>query len=129
VRKYCGGSAPAQVEGIIETVPSLTDGNHILLLDMHHYGVVTGFSAKAYFQIIIESLKHCRLHKEFFLLGYVIMPTHLHHITSNREGVLLSDIMRDFRTYTSRRIQKQLEADKREGYFQIFEKSASKLDK
>lgn len=43
--------------------------------------------------------------------------------------MLLSDIMRDFRTYTSRRIREQLETDKREGYLQIFERSAHKLDK
>jgi len=49
------------------------------------------------FRIIIDSLQFCRNQKGLFLLGYVIMPTHLHMITSNEENTTLSDIMRDFK--------------------------------
>jgi putative transposase len=87
------------------------------------------FQSESYFRIIIDSLKYCQVHKGLYVLGYVIMPTHLHLVTSNREDVLLSDIMRDFRTFTSRRIREELETDKREVFLQVFEKSAGKLDK
>jgi len=78
---------------------------------------------------IIECLKYSLIQKELFLPGDVIMPTHLHLITSNREEVLLSDIMRDFRAFTSRRIREQIEPDRKEDFLQIFEQSASKPEK
>jgi len=54
------------------------------------------FQEEKYFNVIIDSLKYCQKNKGLYLLGYVIMPTHLHLITSNSEDTTLSDIMRDF---------------------------------
>ena len=87
------------------------------------------FQNEIYFKIIIESLNYCRLHKGIFLLGFVIMPSHLHLITSNTKKTTLSEIMRDFKTYTSREIRKQLEKDKRTVYLHILENSAKNLSK
>ena len=87
------------------------------------------FQNETYFNIIIESLNYCRLYKGLFLLGFVIMPSHLHLITSNTKGTALSEIMRDFRTFTSREIRKQLEKDKRTVYLHILENSAKNLPK
>jgi putative transposase len=87
------------------------------------------FQDEVYFLIIIDSLNYCREHKGLFLLGYVIMPTHLHVITSNHESTTLSDIMRDFRAYTSRRIREQLEQQGREGFLHIIENSAKNIPK
>jgi putative transposase len=87
------------------------------------------FQREPYFQIIINSLQYCQLNKGLFLLGYVIMPTHLHLITSNESDTTLSDIMRDFRTYTSRKIREQLESDGRINTIKIFKNSAKNLQK
>jgi putative transposase len=87
------------------------------------------FQSDAYFQIIIESLKHCRAYKGLYILGYVIMPTHLHLVTSNREDALLTDIIRDFRSFTSRKIRERLEVDDRIGFLKILRESASNLPK
>jgi len=57
------------------------------------------------------------------------MPTHLHLITSNNDDTILSNIMRDFRQYTSRGIRKLLEEDKQMQFLKIFEKAASNLPK
>ena len=85
------------------------------------------FQDERYFQVIIESLKYCQQFKGLYLLGYVIMPTHLHLITSNSEKTSLSDIMRDFRHYTSSHIRKLLESDQRHGFLKIMQKAASIL--
>ncbi|MFO7889757.1 MAG: transposase [bacterium] len=62
------------------------------------------FQDECYFKIIIDSFKYCQEHKGLYLLGYVIMPTHLHLITSNNDSTSLSEIMRDFKNYTSKEI-------------------------
>ena len=87
------------------------------------------FQEEKYFTVIIDSLKYCQENKGLYLLGYVIMPTHLHLITSNSEDTTLSDIMRDFRQYTSKKVRKLLEEYKQIQFLRIFEKAASKLEK
>ena len=60
------------------------------------------FQNNHYFRLIITSLQFCRKNKGLFLLGYVIMPTHLHLITSNEVNTTLPEIMRDFKNFTSK---------------------------
>lgn len=85
------------------------------------------FQDECYFNAIIESLKYCRQHKGLHLLVYVIMPTHLHLVTSNSENTSLSAIMRDFRHYTSSAVRGLLESDQRHHFLQIFQKAALNL--
>lgn len=85
------------------------------------------FQDKRYFKLIIDSLNYCRENKGLFLLGYVIMPTHLHLITYNEKNTNLSNIMRDFKKYTSREIRELLKEDQRNNFLKIFKKSALRL--
>jgi len=62
------------------------------------------FTERAYCQIILESLAYLRTHKHTQLNAYVLMPTHLHAILWPDEGIFLSDILRDFKRFTSRAI-------------------------
>jgi putative transposase len=62
---------------------------------------------------LLKSLQFCRIHKGLFLLAQAIMPAHLHLVTDNEEWTTLSDIMRDFRRFTSRALRALLEADGR----------------
>ena len=55
------------------------------------------------FEIIIDSLKYCQKEKGLQLLAYVIMPNHVHTIMGANNGDL-SDILRDYKQYTSRKI-------------------------
>ena len=79
---------------------------------------------KKYFQIIIDSLKYCCEHKGLYLLGFVIMLNHIHLITANEEQTNLSDIMRDFKHFTSTKIAEQLEHDNEKLYRYVFKKAA-----
>ena len=85
------------------------------------------FQDECYFNAIIESLKYCQQHKGLYLIGYVIMPTHLHLVTSNSEHTTLSAIMRDFRHYTSSTVRDLLEADQQHRFLKIFQKAAINL--
>jgi putative transposase len=82
------------------------------------------FQEDNYFMTVIDSLKYCQEHKGLFLLAYVIMPTHMHLVTSNDDWTCLSDIMRDFRRFTSRSIRNLLENDNRNVFLDIFKKAA-----
>jgi putative transposase len=85
------------------------------------------FQSDPYFQNIINSLKYCHEHKDLLLIAYIIMPTHLHLITSNTEHTSLSEIMRDFRHFTSGQIRKLLEEDNQAFYIESFHKAAKGL--
>lgn len=69
------------------------------------------FTSDIYFNIIIDSLRYCQSNKGLNLIAYVIMPEHIHLVTSNLEEHNLSDIMRDFKRFTSKEISGQLERD------------------
>jgi putative transposase len=84
------------------------------------------FKQENYFQVIIESLNHCRKEKGLLLFGLVIMPNHIHFVVSSREGYDLSSIIRDFKRYTSTQITKLLEQDNERLCLHIFRKSGKR---
>jgi len=83
------------------------------------------FTEEKYFQIIIDSLKYCIANKGLSLIGYVIMLNHVHLLTSNNENTTLSNIMRDFKHFTSTKIAEQLEEDNEKLFLYVFKKAAA----
>ena len=69
------------------------------------------FTYKKYRDVITDSLKYCREHKGLQLYGYVIMSNHVHLIAKAREGFELSNILRDFKRYTSSKIARMIEEE------------------
>ncbi len=55
------------------------------------------------FDIIIESLEHCRVEKGLCTHAYVILPDHMHLILSS-ESTEVSSIVRDYKRFTSRQL-------------------------
>ncbi len=82
------------------------------------------FKEEKYFQIVTDSLNYCIDNKGLIVIAYVIMLNHLHLITCNSDTTVLSNIMRDFKRYTSIEIAKQLETDNEKLFLYIFEKAA-----
>ena len=74
--------------------------------------------AQAY-SLVLESLQYVNEKYKADILGYVIMPNHLHLILIFKEFNQLSDYMRDFKKFTSTHIRKSLEA---RGYLKLIEK-------
>jgi len=67
-------------------------------------GWVDVFTRKKYKDILCESLSYCISNKGLIVHAYVIMSNHVHLIVRASEGYDLSDIIRDFKTYTSKSI-------------------------
>ncbi|MBO6515699.1 MAG: transposase [Bacteroidia bacterium] len=57
-----------------------------------------------YKDIIVDSLRFCQQRKGLIIYAWVIMTNHVHLIASAQEGSNLSDILRDLKRYTSKRI-------------------------
>lgn len=76
------------------------------------------FTAKGYFDIIIQSLNHCRKNKGLKLFAYVVMDNHAHFIVSAEK---LPQIVKEFKSYTAREIIKTARADKRKWLLNQFE--------
>lgn len=67
-------------------------------------GWIDVFTRKELAEIIIDSLKYCQKEKGLVIYAWCLMPSHLHMLASADEGKNLSDIMRDFKKFTSKRI-------------------------
>ena len=54
--------------------------------------------------VIINALQHCQQNKGLEIYAYSIMSSHIHLLCKATNGFVLSDVMRDFKKYTSKKI-------------------------
>ncbi|NPD48368.1 transposase, partial [Lentimicrobium sp. S6] len=81
-------------------------------ITMTTVGWVDIFTRKNHKLAIVDSLKYCQENKGLVLpkaRGWVLMHSHLHLLCRAAEGFRLSDILRDFKKYTSKKIVRQIE--------------------
>jgi REP element-mobilizing transposase RayT len=71
------------------------------------------FTRRIYTDIVVSSLNHCIDAKGLIIYGYVIMSNHVHLLMQAKEENL-SDILRDFKKFTSQTIIRTLEENKNE---------------
>ena len=76
-------------------------------------GWVNAFCREAYKEKVMESIRFCQANKGLKLHAWVIMSNHLHLIVSSEENKL-SDIVRDFKKYTSKQIIEAIKENDRE---------------
>ena len=62
------------------------------------------FTRKDYKIIIVDSLNYCIEHKGLECFAWVLMSNHLHLIVRANPPAKLSDIIRDFKKFTSKKI-------------------------
>ncbi|MFY0602260.1 MAG: transposase [Cyclobacteriaceae bacterium] len=87
------------------------------------------FTRKELKHVIVESLKYCQDAKGLIIHAWCLMPSHLHMIISTRDKPL-SEIMRDFKKFTSKRIVKELgtvNESRKEWLIRAFEKAGKEL--
>ncbi len=82
--------------------------NNIHYLTFTVVGWLDIFTRKDYKDIIIESMIYCIKHKGLNVHAYVIMSNHIHLILSASTGNSLSNIVRDFKKHTSKKIVKTI---------------------
>ena len=62
------------------------------------------FTKPTYRHDVVNSLKFCQQKKGLELYAWVLMSNHLHLLASAADGFNLSDILRDFKKFTSKTI-------------------------
>jgi len=72
------------------------------------------FSRPVYKHIVADSLEFCMQQKGLVIYAWVLMTNHLHLIAEARGESTLSDILRDFKRHTSRKIIETLQKDMKE---------------
>ena len=81
------------------------------------------FSRPAYKHIIVESLNYCIINKGLEVYSWCLMSNHLHLIASAKEEDNLSDILRDFKKFTSKTLItaiKEIPESRREWMLNLF---------
>ncbi len=71
------------------------------------------FTRIEYKDFIIKSLKHCQKNKGLEIYAYVIMTNHLHLVVRDTH-IPLSDILRDFKSYTSKELFRMINLNEKE---------------
>jgi REP element-mobilizing transposase RayT len=68
------------------------------------------FSRKTYRDKVIECFDYCIKNKGMILYSYVIMSNHIHMIVQSNESKL-SDLLRDFKKFTSKTIIDKIQSE------------------
>jgi putative transposase len=66
------------------------------------------FSRPIYRHIILDSLQYCQKEKGLIIYAWVLMTNHMHMIVGSNGENKVSDIMRDFKKFTSKEILRTL---------------------
>jgi REP element-mobilizing transposase RayT len=71
------------------------------------------FTRRMYGDFVIKNLTYCQQNKGLRIYAYVIMTNHLHLIVKSKTNNL-PDILRDFKTFTSKELVKLIERNSNE---------------
>ena len=72
-------------------------------------------------EILITALKYYQINQGLILYSFVIMSNHIHIIASSKKGFKLSEFVRNFKSFTARRILDFLnsESEKRSDWIRV----------
>jgi REP element-mobilizing transposase RayT len=89
------------------------------------------FTRSIYKDTIVDSLNYCVAQKGWMVYCWCLMSNHLHLIASAREDARLSDTLRDFKKFTTRKVIEQIqqESESRKEWLLHHFLSAGKYDK
>jgi putative transposase len=86
-------------------------GIYFVTFTVHQW--VDVFTRRSYADILLENLRYCQQHKGLKIYAWVIMTNHCHLIIST-ESLKLSDVIRDFKKHTAKKIVEAIEANESE---------------
>ena len=106
------------------------DSTKAYFLTISVVGWIDVFIRKSYKMTLINSLQYCQREKGLVIFGYCIMPSHLHLIARAEGKDSLSDILRDFKKFTSKAIVQQIhneDESRREWMLKYFKEAGENL--
>jgi REP element-mobilizing transposase RayT len=87
------------------------------------------FQRDAIKHIIADSLAYMKANHWLHLHAFVLMPNHVHLVVRFLGDHTLSNVMRDFKSYTAHYIIRQLEADGNDKALSFLEQAASRVSR
>jgi len=86
----------------------ISDQNALYFLTLTVVDWVDIFTRKEHRYTIVESLRYCTKHKGLAIYAWCLMSNHLHLIARAKPGFRLSDILRDFKKFTAKKVIKSI---------------------
>jgi REP element-mobilizing transposase RayT len=93
-------------------------------------GWIDIFTRKELKLLIVDSLKHCQKNKGLIIYSWCLMPSHLHLICGTENDYSLSDVLRDFKKFTSKAIVRaihEIGESRKEWLLEMFQKYCEHL--
>ena len=87
------------------------EGIHFVTFTVHQWADV--FTRKMYTEILLDSIKFCQTNKGLKVYAWVVMSNHCHLIVSSSKDPL-SDIIRDLKKFTSKKIIESIAQNEKE---------------
>jgi len=87
----------------------ITDQNATYFLTFTVIDWIDIFTRKEYKFVITDSLNYCVTNKGLEIFAWCLMSNHLHLVGRAREHFRISDIIRDFKKYTSKTVLKMIQ--------------------
>ena len=84
------------------------DNEKAYFLTLTVVGWIDVFTRKNHKLAIIDSLRYCQKEKGLVIFGYCLMSSHLHLLARAEGNYNLSEILRDFKKFTSKAIISQI---------------------
>ena len=93
---------------------------HLYYITTNVYKRLAIFTRPAFIIPLYDSLHFYRHQYGFKLLGYVIMPDHIHLLLWPLNETSISDFMRDFKTFTAKRLIRQAQVEQNQAWLTHF---------
>jgi REP element-mobilizing transposase RayT len=102
---------------------------HIYYITTVTYGRLRIFTRPSFIIPLIDSLNFYRYKQQFKLVGYVIMPDHIHLMIWPYGESTPTEIMRDFKKFTAVRIIRQAEVEGNADWLAAFQRAGEETER
>jgi len=87
----------------------ITDQNAVYFLSFTGTGWIDVFTRKEYKFEIVDSLNYCVENKGLTIFSWCLMSNHIHLVCRAKENFKISEVIRDFKKFTSKSILKLIQ--------------------
>jgi REP element-mobilizing transposase RayT len=101
----------------------------IFYITSNVYKRINIFTSPSFIIPIIDSLNYYRYQYTCKLIGYVIMPDHIHLLIWPSVEKAITDFMRDFKRFTSGRITRQAKVEGKSHWVENFEEAGTETER
>jgi REP element-mobilizing transposase RayT len=107
------------------SLPHFHVEGHVYYVTTVVYDRLPLFARPSFVIPLLDSLNFYRYKLQFKLLGYVLMPDHIHLIIWPFGEATVADVMRTFKEFTAKRIARQVEVEGIQPWIEAFRRAGA----